>query len=96
MHGLGGGEVWGGGGEAEELLLEGEVARLGLGKTELEVAVAALDGHLLGLEGLDLLALALARGLRGATVAEDALDAALFLLVFGLRAFSRIVLDGGR
>ena len=44
---------------------------------------------LLGLEGLNLLALALARGLGGATVAEDALDTALLLLIFCLCSLSR-------
>lgn len=73
------------------MLLESEVTSLGFRETELEVAVSALDGDLLGLEGLNFLPLALARRLCGAAVAEDALDAALFLFVFGLGAFPVVV-----
>jgi hypothetical protein len=50
--------------------------------------VATLDGVLLGLEGLDLLALALAGRLGGAAISEDALDTALLLLIFSLCSFS--------
>lgn len=42
------------------MLLKRQVPRLGFRKTELEVAVSALDGYLLRLESLDFLTLALA------------------------------------
>ena len=67
--------------EQELLVLDGQEALL-------EAVVVVLDVVLLSLEALDLLPLALSRGLSGGAVAKDSLDAALLLLIIGLGSLS--------
>ncbi len=66
--------------ELLNLFEEGKVHLLCLEQRRLELLVPLL-------EALNLQTLPLARRLGGAAVAEDALDPALFLLVFGLGTF---------
>lgn len=58
-------------------------------QTVLQHLVLVLDSRFLTLELLDLLALSLSGRLSCLTVAENALDASLLFLIFGLCAFAK-------
>jgi hypothetical protein len=73
-----------------DLLAKGRLLLLDLQQALLEQIVLALDGVLLALELLDLEPLPLPGRLRRLSVPKDPLDAALFLFIFGLCAFSAV------
>ena len=86
-EGGGGIGVTEGGAQLDHLLLEQKLLVLDGQDALLQAVVDVFNVGLLALEPLHLLPLTFARGLGGGSVAEDALDAALFLFIIRLGSF---------